>query len=110
MEINILLGFSNIFIGLIMIILAIPLKKGKIKMNWWYGFRFSESFTSDEKWFKINEYGANRFMIWAIPLILFGIIAFSIPFNNIVLILFFSFLPMIVLIPAFECYRFSKNL
>ena len=109
--INLVLGLTDILVGLIMILLAFPLKKGLIKMNWWYGFRFSKSFNSDEKWLKINEYGANRFMKWAIPLILFGIIALFIPFNNnIVLVLLFSFLPMMIIIPALECYLFSKNL
>ena len=109
--INIILGLTNILIGLIMILLVYPLKKGLIKMNWWYGFRFSVSFKSDENWYNINKYGAKRFMFWAIPLLIIGLIAFVIPFNeNFLLILLFSFLPLIVLIPAFESYLFAKNL
>ena len=109
--INVILGLTNILIALIMIVLAYPLKKGLIKMNWWYGFRFSVSFKSDENWYNINKYGAKRFMFWAIPLMIIGLIAFVIPFNeNFLLILLFSFLPLIVLIPAYESYVFAKNL
>jgi len=109
--INLVLGLTDILVGLIMILLAFPLKKGLIKMNWWYGFRFSESFKSDENWYKINKYGAKRLIFWAIPLLIFGLIAFIIPFyENFLYSLIFSFLPLIVLIPAYECYLFAKKL
>ena len=109
--INIVLGVSNLVIGLIMILLSIPLKNGSIKMNYWYGFRFSKSFESNDAWYKINEFGAERFIKWSIPIIVAGLFSFFIPFNdNMLLILLFSFLPMIILIPAYECYQFTKNL
>ena len=110
MSINEVLGISNLIIGLLMILLAIPLKNGSIKMNHWYGFRFSKSFESDEAWYKINEYGAKRFIVWSIPILIAGIFCFIVPFDeNMFLILFFSFFPMIVVIPAIECYRYAKN-
>ena len=56
--INVVVGFSNFFVGFIMIFLSIPLKNGSIKMNKLYGFRFSKSFESDENWYKINKCGA----------------------------------------------------
>jgi hypothetical protein len=94
-----------------MIILAIPLKKGMIKMNWLYGFRFKKSFESDENWYKINEYGARRFIFWAVPLLIIGGLSFVIPFGgNEPLILLFAFAPLIVLIPAIESYLYAKNL
>ena len=109
--INIVLGVSNLLSGLLIILLSIPLKKGSIKMNKWYGFRFSKSFESDDAWYKINKYGAERFIKWSIPIMVVGMFSFFIPFNdNVLLILIFSFFPMIILIPAYECYLYTKNL
>ncbi len=108
--INIVLGLSNLVIGLIMILLSIPLKNGSIKMNYWYGFRFPKSFESDDAWYKINEFGAERFIKWSIPILVAGLFSFFIPFDNMFLILFFSFFPIIILIPVYECYLFTKNL
>ena len=109
--INVVIGISNFLVGLIMILLSIPLKNGLIKMNKLYGFRFSKSFESDENWYKINEYGAKRFMFWSIPLLFVGLFSFFLTFdNNTILILIFSCFPVIILIPTFECYLFAKNL
>jgi hypothetical protein len=108
--INVILGVSNLVCALLMILLSIPLKHGLVKMNSWYGFRLAQSFESDELWYKINEYGAKRFIIWSIPIIIIGIFSFLIPFDgHLFLILLFSFCPMIVLIPVFECIQYSKN-
>lgn len=109
--INIVIGMANLIVGLLMIILAIPLKNGSIKMNYWYGFRIPKSFESDDVWYMLNEYFAERFIKWSLPIILAGMFSFFIPFgDNLLLILFFSFFPMIILIPAYETYRYSKNL
>ena len=109
--INMVLGIANLVVGLLMILLSIPLKKGSIKMNYWYGFRIPKSFESDEVWYKLNEYFAERFEKWSLLIILAGVFSFFVPFGeNLFLILFFSFFPLIIVIPAYETYRFSKTL
>ena len=108
---NELIRLSNITVGLLMILLSITLKNGSIKMNHWYGFRISKSFESDELGYKINEYGAKRFMMWSIPLFIVVIISFVILFdNNFWLILFFSFFPIIIIIALIECIQYSNHL
>ena len=110
-ETNIILGLSNCIVGILMIIVCIPLKKGIVKMNMLYGIRFEKSFESEENWYKINEYGAKRFILWALPLFILGICAFLIPFDNEILILIFAFAPLvIILIPTVESYYYAKNL
>ena len=112
MDTNIILGISNCIIGLLMLLLFIPLKKGLIKMNFVYGVRFQKSFESDELWYKINEFGANRFMKWSLLLFIIGIVAFFISFNNnIFLILIFASAPLLVILPpTIETYLYAKQL
>ena len=110
-NINLILGLSNFIVGLLMIVLFIPLKKGFIKMDMLYGIRFETSFESEKKWYKINEYGAKRFMLWSFPLIAIGLFSFFIPFNeNLILIIIFSFTPSLILIPTIESYLYAEKL
>jgi uncharacterized membrane protein len=46
--------------GILLIIHSIPLYLKLIKPNKFYGFRLPAAFESDEKWFKINYYGAKK--------------------------------------------------
>lgn len=110
-EANIIVGLSNCIVGILMIVLCIPLKKGIVKMNMLYGIRFEKSFESEEYWHKINEYGAKRFIFWSLPLLALGICAFLIPFDTEILILIFAFAPLvIILIPTVQSYYYAKNL
>ena len=107
---SIILGASNLGIGALMIVLTIPLKRGLIKMNWWYGFRFLASYSSEENWYKINRYGAQRFVIWGIVLCGIGLITFLVSFgDDLWLIGLFSSWPLIMLIPTYECYVYAKK-
>lgn len=81
-------------------------------MNHWYGIRFKKSFESDENWFKINKYGAQQFIKWSAPLVLIGVITFFIPFGNrATLIMIFSFLPVLIIIPPIvKTYQYARTL
>jgi len=111
-ETNLILGFVNIFAGLLIIALSIPLLKGKIKMNSLYGVRFAKSFASESHWYKINRYGAKQMILWAVFIVLVGIAAFFLPLQeNSPLTLAIAFAPAIlVLIPCVQSYRYAKRL
>jgi hypothetical protein len=79
---NILLGLTNISCGVIFIVICIPLLKRKVKMNYWYGFRISKAFQSEEHWFSINAYGARKLITWSIPLVFIGFLCFFIPLSG----------------------------
>ena len=109
--VNIILGISNIFIGILMIIISIPLVQKSISMNEIYGVRFKKSFESEENWYKINAYGGKQLIIWSVPLIVFGVVTFFLPLkNNELRIILVACAPLIVLVPAFTSYRYSKKL
>lgn len=107
---NIIVGILNIFCGLLFVGLSIPLYKERIKMNHLYGVRFSNSFVSDENWYKINKYGAKRMMLWSIPLFVIGITIIFLPPLNEILMILLTFFPCIILIPAIESYLYAKKL
>jgi hypothetical protein len=111
-ETNLILGFVNIFAGMLIIALSIPLLKGKIKMNSLYGVRFAKSFASESHWHKINRYGAKQMILRAVIIVWVGIAAFFLPLQeNSLLTFVIAFAPVIlVLIPSVQSYRYAKRL
>jgi len=65
-------GLANISVTLIMIVAAIPLVLRKVAMNRWYGIRISKSYSSQDNWYLINEYGGKAIICWCIPFALVG--------------------------------------
>ena len=50
--------------GSLLVILALPLLKERVRPNVFYGFRFPKSFRSPEIWYAVNKYGAKR-LLWS---------------------------------------------
>ncbi|HEV7299779.1 MAG TPA: SdpI family protein [Tepidisphaeraceae bacterium] len=109
--IAITIGISWTVVGLLCIALAIPLVRGHVGRNAFYGVRFPQSFQSDDAWVAINRFGGKRLVVWSIPLMLIGLVAFFLPLqSNTSLTLLFGFAPLIfVLMPVFEAWRFAKQ-
>ena len=82
MNINTMIGLFNIGGAIVIILLSIPLIKGKIKMNYLYGVRIRKSYESDENWYKINAYGGRQLAIWSIPMILAGVGCLLVPIKD----------------------------
>ena len=107
---NITVGLSNVFIGLLIILLCIPLIKRKIKMNRWYGMRIPKSFKSEENWYKINEYGGKIFIYWSIPILLIGIISLFLPPLGEKGITILSLVPLLVILPTIQLLIYSRKI
>jgi uncharacterized membrane protein len=104
-------GTSWTIIGLIIIGLAIPLVRGQVGRNGLYGVRFPQSFQSDDAWYAINRFGGKRLIIWAVPLMLVGIVCFFRPLqHHTARTLLFGFAPLIfVLIPGVKTWWFAQH-
>jgi hypothetical protein len=108
---GIILGLSHIGIAILICLMSIPLVKGKVAMNKFYGIRFKKSYESEEKWYEINKYGGKLLIIWSIPLAILGFITFFLPLEgNKTLVIIIASAPTIIIIPAIQCYIFAKNL
>ena len=108
---NIGLGIYNIMVGVICILISIPLVLRKIPMNSWYGIRFSNSFVSEQNWYRINAYGGKQLIVWSFLLILFGGVTFFLPIGkNQIWIILVASAPLILIIPAIMSYIYLKKL
>jgi hypothetical protein len=109
--ISLTVGSSWILIGVLSLVLAIPLVRGRVKPNPLYGVRFRESFQSEEAWFAINRYGGRRMAIWAMPIIALGLVVLFLPLRtNTALTLILGFGPLLlVLAPVLQTWRFARH-
>jgi hypothetical protein len=76
---NTVFGLIDLGTALVIIATAIPLVRGRIPMNAWYGVRIAKSFESDESWYAINRYGGRQLIYSNIPLVVVGLIQFTLP-------------------------------
>lgn len=51
------LALLGVAVALVTIGLCVPLYRGEIGMNRWYGIRLPWAFESEEMWFKVNRVG-----------------------------------------------------
>jgi uncharacterized membrane protein len=105
------IGVSCITIGIITIALAVPLVRGRVGRNGFYGVRFPQSFQSDEAWFAINRFGGRRLILWSIPMIGLGVAAFFISLQPrpILAMALTAASLVLILIPVIESWRFARR-
>ena len=111
-EINIILGITYISIYLACVLTSIPLLKRKIKMNYIYGIKIKKAYSSEENWYKINEYGAKRILLWSPIFLIIAIFGFFIEFGlNYELIMIYALVPIcLLIIPIIEIFRYAKKI
>jgi uncharacterized membrane protein len=56
---------TNVGVSILLIALAVPLLKGLVAPNSWYGVRIPKSLASAENWYRINRYGAKQLVGWS---------------------------------------------
>ena len=67
--------YVHFFIGVLMIVLAIPLILRKVPMNHVYGVRIRRAFASERNWYDINAYGGKLLLVYGIVLGVYGVAA-----------------------------------
>jgi len=101
-------------VGVLLILVCIPLLLGKVRMNPYYGIRLPKAFLSEENWYRINAYGAQRMMLWSVVLIALGFVELLLPFHgkrNSLLLPLLSLAPAVVMIPPMiEIFIYSRDL
>ena len=56
--------------GLLFIVLAIPMIRGKLPPNYWYGFRVRKTLDNPEIWFPANAYAGKLLLVYGVAIIL----------------------------------------
>jgi hypothetical protein len=69
-------SIAVILVGALIIALAIPLIRRKVKRNIWYGYRISiYVFEDDEIWYRVNETGGKHLASIGVWMIVWGFVA-----------------------------------
>lgn len=90
------------FIGGAVLGVSIPLVRGRVRMNNYYGVRFPAAFESDEAWYRINRHGGKCFatygaiLLAAAPFAL-ALIPDPLPFRTMNI---FAMMPVFLLVPT----------
>ncbi|MDX1582391.1 MAG: SdpI family protein [Thermoanaerobaculia bacterium] len=109
--VGVILGLSHIAVAVLVILMSVPLIRRKVKMNGLYGVRFRKSFESERNWYAINEYGGRQLVLWSIPLAVIGVVTLFLPLaGNPFLTIVLALAPLILLIPAFTSWLYSRKL
>jgi uncharacterized membrane protein len=95
----VVLALLWMFTGSVLAILAIPLIRGQVSMNYWYGVRVKRSYESDELWYKINRQGGKLLLVGGVIVASLGAMALSLDLEGHTgLLILFSFAPLVVMI------------
>ena len=110
-SVALVVGSCWVFAGLVFVGVSLPLVRQKIPRNPFYGVRLRRSMQSDEAWYAINRFGGQRMIVWAIPLILIGLVALFLPLQTHPgLAIALGVGPLIfVAIPLVETMRFARR-
>ncbi|RJP67851.1 MAG: hypothetical protein C4532_13965 [Candidatus Abyssobacteria bacterium SURF_17] len=110
---NIMFSLVPIVTAVPIIAMCIPLLMGKIGMNSIYGVRIKKAYESEENWYKINRYGAQRLILWCVVYTVIGILTlFLPPIGTRGFILFIGIGPIVFIgiIPVIEILLYARKL
>ena len=68
-----------VFVGVLMIALAIPLMPGRVKPNSWYGFRTTRTLQDPDIWYPVNAYAGKWLLAYGLVVALVGVLLFFAP-------------------------------
>ncbi len=95
---NLAIGLLNIGTAVLVIGLSIPLVKGWVRMNAWYGFKVSKAYESEEMWRRVNRVGG-RVLIWySLPLVALGMGCLFLPKLDTDVALALALAPLVYLV------------
>lgn len=73
------LAITYLLTGAICAALSIPLIRGQVPMNHWYGVRIAKAFESDTHWYALNRFGGRQLLGYSLAVALFGAALFFLP-------------------------------
>lgn len=108
------LGWVFVACGLLVAGLAVPLIRGAVPPNRWYGVRIAKAFSSEENWYRLNRYGGTLLLQYGITIALVGatVLGFGIDDSTSPAVsLLLSFSPAILVIPmTVRLFRYARTL
>jgi len=88
-----------IFVGALEILMGIPLMYGKIKPNWFYGFRLPKTVSNKEIWYEVNKQTGRDFMVSGMIIIIVSLflMAFNLNFDVVAMTTIQIFILMVLM-------------
>lgn len=80
--VSLTVGLCNMACGIVFALVGMLLAVCRIPKGAWYGFRLSNAMVSDENWERVNRFGGQRLVVWAMPLMLAGVICVFLAFPS----------------------------
>ncbi len=68
-----------VFCGLLLIVLAIPMLRGKVPPNPWYGFRVPSTLSDPTRWYKANRYAGRWLLLTGIITVAAAVALYFVP-------------------------------
>lgn len=111
-SIGIIVGVGHVTIAVLVFALSVPLLRGKVRMNRWYGVRIPKSFESDANWYALNHYGAQQLMVYSAMVLAVGLVAPFLPLEpGQAAFWLVLFAPMILAVfPTIQIFRYARRL
>jgi hypothetical protein len=92
---------TDMFISLLLIVVAVPLLMDAVAPNRIYGVRIRKSLASPENWHAINRYGAKQLILWSSASLMVAIVGFFLPIEEASPLFWaYIFLPLVAALPA----------
>ncbi len=100
------IGICNLLTAMVVLLLSIPLWRGWIGPNRWYGVRTRASFASHSAWDRLNRLGGRLLALWSVPVAVTGLIGMCLlPPENTLLLMVLALAPGLYTIPALRLWR-----
>ncbi len=107
-----LLLITFVVSGLVLIGISIPLIQGRVKPNYWYGFRTKRTLNDPHIWYDVNAYAGKRLLISGVITTIAAIALYFIPDLTIdgyaLGMLFFGVVPLTIGLT--QSFRYLKQL
>jgi hypothetical protein len=103
-------GLACTATALITILLCWPARRRGSAWDVIHGVERPPAFASDTAWRRLNRYAATRMMWWSVPVLLLGIVALFISFEERPLLSVpFGLAPLLILGGVFETVRYARR-
>lgn len=63
-----------VFVAVVLVLVCIPLVRGRAGMNKTYGVRLAKAFESDANWYTLNKFGGKQIILCSVGVVLSGIL------------------------------------
>ena len=79
LSVRLVLGGTLAFAGFLFCLISIPLVRGFIPMNRFYGVRIPKAFESDAAWYAVNRFGGRLFILYGLGVMAVGALLCVLP-------------------------------